>query len=210
MLKSFLAGTLILYMVLNFGCAGPFNTSSDGTARKSKDPNRGMVANRVEETLAAGTVIRASFEHPLRAEDIMPGDPFTMKVVDSLEIDDKTVVPVGSTIKGVVAESNLSGRVKGRAQMLLRFTELVLPDGKSYTIQTAGVFYLAPTVKERNGATIERASAARSRVGAPTGEGNQTVGATSGISFFGEKETGLSAGSTLNVKLMEPLKMNLS
>jgi len=197
MLKSLLAAPLILYIVLNFGCA--FNTSSDGTARQSKEPGRSAVTKGIKETLAAGTVIRASFEHPLIAEDSGPGDPFTMKVVDNLEIDDKTVVPIGSTIKGVVAESMPSGRVKGRAQMLLRFTELVLPDGKSYTIQTAGAFYLAPTAKERNGMTIESA-----------GVGNETARAASGVGLLGEKETGLCAESTLNVKLMAPLKMNLS
>jgi len=208
MFKNLLAAPLILYMVLNFGCAGPFNTSSDATSRRSKEPGRGKVSHGIEETLAAGTVIRASFEHPLIAEASV-GDPFTMKVVDNLDVDDKTVVPIGSTIKGVVAESTLSGRLKGRAQMLLRFTELVLPDGKSYTIQTAGVFYPAPTAKERNGMTIESASGPKSLIGAPAGEGNESVKA-SGVGSLGEKETGLSADSTLNVKLMEPLKMRLS
>jgi hypothetical protein len=167
-----------------------------------------MGAKGIKETLAAGTVIRASFEHPLNAEDIASGDPFTMKVVENLEINDKTVVPVGSTIKGVVAESVPSDRVRGRAQMLLRFTELVLPDGRSYPIQTAGVFYLAPASKKPDRVMIGRASGPKSSAGAHGGEANETAGGVSGV--LGETGTGLSDGSALNVKLMAPLKMTLS
>src|SRR6266508_4230807 len=103
----------IAVLLLNFGCGSPSSTSSDSTVMEPKPLNSAASQTgraKAEENLAAGTVIRASLEHSLSTENNVAGDPFTMKVVDSLKVDDKTVVPIGSTIKGVVAESVRSGR----------------------------------------------------------------------------------------------------
>jgi len=45
-----------------------------------------------------------------------------------------TVVPAGATINGEVTHVEGVGRIKGGAELTLRFTELVMPDGKSYAI----------------------------------------------------------------------------
>jgi hypothetical protein len=211
----------IAVLLLNFGCGGPSATSSDNTVMDPKPLNSAASRTgraKAQENLAAGTVIRASLEHSLSTENNTAGDPFTMKVVDSLKVDDKTVIPVGSTIKGVVAESLRSGRVKGRAQMSLRFTELVLPNGRSYAIQTASVSHIAPTTKKRDGMMIGGGAGVGALIGGIAGGGKGAgiraasgAGAGTGLVLATRgKETGFSAGSTLNVKLMEPLKMSLS
>jgi hypothetical protein len=46
-------------------------------------------------------------------------------------------VPSGSIINGEVTHIDPAGRVAGGAQVALRFTELVMPDGSSYTIAAA-------------------------------------------------------------------------
>jgi len=211
----------ISVLLLSFGCSGPSATSSDNTGVESKGLSLAggeAKSKKAEETLAAGTVIRASLNHSLSTEKNSAGDPFTMKVVDSLKVDDKTVVPIGSTIKGVVAESARSGRVKGRAQMSLQFTELILPNGKSYVIQAAGVSHMAPSTKKRDAMMIGGGAGLGAVIGGIAGGGKGAgIGAASGagagtgvVLATRGKETGFSAGSTLNVKLTEPLKMNLS
>jgi hypothetical protein len=221
MLKNLLSLLSISVLLLNFGCSGPSVTSSDSTSLESKglDLARGQAkSNKAEQTLAAGTVIRASLNHSLSTENNTAGDAFTMKVVDSLKVDEKTVVPIGSTIKGVVAESARSGRVKGRAHMALQFTELILPNGRSYPIQAAGISHMAPTTKKRDAMMIGGGAGLGAAIGGIAGGGKGAgIGAASGagagtgvVLATRGKETGFSAGSTLNVKLTEPLNMNLS
>ena len=212
---------LSLVLVFTFGCSGPSVTSSDSTGMESKGlsfSRNEATDDRKEETLAAGTVIRASLDHSLSTESNVAGDTFTMKVVDSLKVDDNTIVPIGSTIKGVVAESERSGRVKGRAHMSLRFTELILPNGRSYAIQAAGVSHVAPSTKKRDGMMIGGGAGVGALIGGIAGGGKgAAIGAASGagagtgvVLATRGKETGFAAGSALNVKLTEPLKMNLS
>jgi hypothetical protein len=221
MFRNFLALLSISVLLLNFGCGGPSVTSSDSTGIDRKLLNfarRQGGHSNVEGSLAAGTVIRACLENSLSTENNVAGDPIIMKVVDGLKIDDKTAIPIGSTIKGVVAESVRSGRVKGRAQMSLRFTELILPNGKSYAIQTASVSHIAPTTKKRDGMMIGGGAGLGALIGGIAGDGKGAgIGAASGagagtgvVLATRGKETGFSAGSTLNVKLTEPLKINLS
>jgi hypothetical protein len=128
-----------LALVLTVGCSGPSVTNSDTTG--ASDQAFSLLKKDItkkDETLAAGTVIRASLQHALTTDSNAPGDPFTAKVVDDVKVNNTVVIPLGSTVKGVVAESRRSGRVKGRAYMSLKFTEVVLPNGQSYPIQASG------------------------------------------------------------------------
>src|SRR5262249_48458489 len=112
MLKNWVTFLSISVFVVNFGCSGPSVTSSANTSTESRGlnpPSGEAKSDKAEATLAAGTVIRASLNHSLSTEKNTAGDAFTMKVVDSVKVDDRTIVPIGSTIKGVVSESARSG-----------------------------------------------------------------------------------------------------
>jgi hypothetical protein len=218
MYKILLSLVLVPLLIFEVGCGGPSVTSSN-----TLDPNENPVADlrkdveqtKDGETLAAGTLIRASFQHALTTASNAPGDNFTMKVVDSVKANDKIVIPIGSTIKGVVAEAVRSGRVKGLAYMSIRFTELVLPNGQSYPIQIANVSRRAPATKKKDGMIIGGGAGIGAAIGAIAGGGKgAAIGAASGagagtgvVLATRGKETGFSSGSTLNLKLTQPLKM---
>lgn len=219
MYKILLSLVLVPLLIFEVGCGGPSVTSSN-----TLDPNENPVADlrkdveqtKDGETLAAGTLIRASFQHALTTASNAPGDNFTMKVVDSVKANDKIVIPIGSTIKGVVAEAVRSGRVKGLAYMSIRFTELVLPNGQSYPIQIANVSRRAPATKKKDGMIIGGGAGIGAAIGAIAGGGKgAAIGAASGagagtgvVLATRGKETGFSSGSTLNLKLTQPLKMS--
>jgi hypothetical protein len=217
MFKHFFVVVSIGILLLNAGCSGPSITHSDTSREEhpvgiAKDGQE----KRGEETLAAGTVVRASFESSLSTDSNISGDPFTMKVVDSVKVDDKTLIPIGSTIRGVVAESVRSGRVKGRAHMTLRFTDLILPNGKAYAIQTSSVSHMAPSTKKRDGMMIGGGAGLGAIIGAVAGGGKgAAIGAAAGagagtgaVLATRGKETGFAAGSTLSVKLTQPLTLS--
>ncbi len=202
------------------GCSGPAVVSSNTEGLDGQSSS--LVRNDIQkmptdQTLAAGTVIRASLERALSTENNAPGDTFTLTVVDAVKVDDHTVIPVGSTIKGVVAESVRSGRVKGRAHMTLKFTELVLPNGKAYPLQVATVSRMAPSTKKRDAMVIGGGAGLGTLIGAIAGGGKgAAIGAVAGggagtgaVLATRGKETGYSSGSTLSLRLNEPLKVRL-
>ena len=119
-------------LVIGVACSGPSVTSSDSTgvggptlgiAKKDIDAKKGA------ETLAPGTVIQASLQHSLTTERNAPGDPISLTVINDVKLNDKVLIPSGSTVRGIVAEATRSGRVKGVAYMALRFIEIILPNG---------------------------------------------------------------------------------
>jgi hypothetical protein len=220
MRKSYLAILGGFLLLMSAACSGPSVTNSDSTG--ISDEPFGSIKKDIdakkEQTLAAGTVIRASFQHSLTTDSNAPGDPFTMKVVDDVKARDKVVIPIGSTVKGVVAESKRSGRVQGRAYMALRFTEVVFPNGQSYPIQASGASRMAPGTKKKDAMIIGGGAGIGTAIGAIAGGGKgAAIGAATGggagtgaVLATRGKETGFSSGSSLNIKLTEPLKVNLS
>ena len=156
MRNSYLAILPGMVFLMTTGCAGPSVTSSDttGFAERSISSIKKAIEGKKQETLAAGTVIRASLQHSLTTDSNAPGDPFTMKVVDDVKVNDKIVIPLGSTVRGIVAESKRSGRVKGRAYMALRFTEVVLANGQIYPIQASGASRMAAGTKKKDAMII--------------------------------------------------------
>jgi hypothetical protein len=202
-------------------CSGPSTVSSNtnGTDEQSLSSVKKEIRKSPDnETLAVGTVIRASLDRTLSTGNDSAGDTFTMRVVDPVRINDRTVVPIGSTVKGMVAESVRSGRVKGLAHMTVKFTELVLPNGKSYPIQVASISRTAPSTKKKDAMIIGGGAGLGSIVGAIAGGGKGAAigaaaggGAGSGVVLATRgKETGFASGTTLNLRLSEPLKISLS
>ena len=157
-----------LALILTAGCTGPSVTSSDttGAADQALSVVKKDIDAKTEETLAAGTVIRASLQHALTTDSNAPGDPFTAKVVDDVKVNNTVVIPLGSTVKGVVAESKRSGRVQGRAYMSLKFTEVVLPNGQSYPIQASGTSRTAPGTKKKDAMIIGGGAGIGTAIGA--------------------------------------------
>ena len=211
-----LIGSLLLVLA---GCSGPSVTSSDSSG--SDQPIRSAkvdIQQNKAQTLAAGTVIRASLEDSLATDMNKPGDAFTMKVLDDVKVNHKTVIPMGSTIRGAVAECQRSGRVKGRAYMSLRFSELVLPSGRTYPIEASGASRLAPTTKKRDALMIGGGAGLGTAIGAIAGGGKgAAIGAAAGggagtgaVLATRGKEAGFPAGITLSVKLARPVSLQES
>jgi hypothetical protein len=209
-----------LALILTAGCSGPSVTNSDttGVTDQSLSVVKKDMDAKKEQTLVAGTVIRASLQHALTTDSNAPGDLFTARVVDDVKVNDAVVIPLGSTVKGVVSESRRSGRVQGRAYMSLKFTEVILPNGQSYQLQASGASRTAPGTKKKDAMIIGGGAGIGTAIGAIAGGGKgAAIGAvTGGAAGTGAvlatrgKETGFASGSAVNVKLTQPLKVNLS
>jgi hypothetical protein len=85
------------------------------------------------------TALRIRLDDTLTSTDSQVGDPFSATVVDEGEYRNARVY-------GHVTEIDMSGKIKGRTSMMLRFDRLVMPDGRRAAIHAEIVeLYHAPS-----------------------------------------------------------------
>jgi len=85
------------------------------------------------------TALRVRLDDTLTSTDSQVGDPFSATVVDQGGYRNARVY-------GHVAQIDMSGKVKGRTSMMLRFDRLVMPDGRRRPIHAEIVqLYHAPS-----------------------------------------------------------------
>ena len=138
-------GALLAVLVVGWiGCGKQQNASAgrDSTtmaqgegAKEGGEPGGTAASTHAEtHTLPAGTTLVASLHTTIDTGKNHVGDPIRLTTVESERVDGVAVVPAGSTIRGQVTHIDPAGRIAGGAELTLRFTELVLPNGKSYAI----------------------------------------------------------------------------
>ena len=89
------------------------------------------------EVLVIGTHMLAALQGAVDTGRNHVGDKVALRTLEDIRVNEMTVVPSGSVINGEVTRIDPAGRVAGGAELTLRFTELVMPDGSSYTIAAA-------------------------------------------------------------------------
>jgi hypothetical protein len=145
-------------------------------------------------TIPDGTRIQAKLETSLSSKTNRQGDRFTAKVIESIMVAGKEVIPAGTTLEGRVAEVKGAGRVKGRSEMNLSYERLIFPNGVSETI-VASQAELDETQKEQVDPKEGTVKGESSRKG-DTAEvaGGAAVGAGIGAIAGGAKGTAIGAG----------------
>ena len=89
------------------------------------------------QVLTIGTHMVAALQGTVDTGRNHVGDKVALRTLEDIRVDEMTAVPSGSVINGEVTHIDPAGRVAGGAQLTLRFTELVMPDGSSYQIAAA-------------------------------------------------------------------------
>ena len=107
------------------------------------------------------TALRIRLDDTLTSADSQVGDPFSATVVDQGDYRNARVY-------GHVAEIDMSGKVRGRTSMMLRFDRLVMSDGRRSPIHAEIVeLYHAPSGEKST-------SKARSNPAAEDGKASNT------------------------------------
>jgi hypothetical protein len=97
-------------------------------------PNTNPAPNAKIE-LPSGTHIPLVLHNAISTRSAQPGDPVYFETSFPVMLDGKVIVPAGSWVSGVVTEAKHAGRVKGRAELMLRLNTLILPN--AYTVSLA-------------------------------------------------------------------------
>ena len=174
-----------------------------------------VAAARPDTELPEGTVIPVKFETTVSSATSNAEDKVVAVVREDVRAGGRVVIPAGSELRGHVTTARRSGKVKGRAYLALRFTQLSM-DGKTYAVSTATVSKQAPKSHERDTKVITGSAVAGALVGAVADGGKgaavgAAVGAGAGtgvvLATRGE-EVSLPAGTRWRVRLTSPLSLD--
>ena len=94
-----------------------------------------VAAGKVE--VPVGTHLPLVLHNAISTRSAQKGDPLYFETTDPVIINGHVVIPAGSYVSGEVTETKRAGRVKGRAQIAVRLTTMILPN--AYVVSLAAV-----------------------------------------------------------------------
>lgn len=127
----------------------------------------------------SGTVMEVELLEGLSSQTSEPGDIFRVRVASDVETDGAVGIPAGSEILGVVTEAVPLKKIGGQAKLSLKFTDLVLPSGKTVPIQ-ASLVTEGRSETRKDAATIGGAAAGGAILGRVLSRKDRSRGAVIG------------------------------
>jgi peptidoglycan hydrolase-like protein with peptidoglycan-binding domain len=165
-------------------------------------------------TVPAGSVIIVRTATPLQSSTAQVGQTFGTFVTDTLRLDNYTVIPAGSRIRGTISYAKPATRQESGV-IQVDFNQLMLPDGTTYPI-VAKLTSTDPAERQQIDASPDPRVVlvgGRGGIGAAIAGAGSTNSAPSGIlaALGGLLSTGsnvnVPAGTRLAVQLEEPLSL---
>jgi len=165
-------------------------------------------------TVPAGTVFIVRTATPLESSNAQVGQSFGTFVTDTLRLDNYTVIPAGSRIRGTISYAKPATRQESGV-IQVDFNQLILTDGTSYPI-VAKLTSTDPNERAQIDASPDPRVVlvgGRGGIGAAIAGAGSTNSAPSGIlaALGGLLSTGsnvnVPAGTRLAVQLEEPLTL---
>lgn len=94
-----------------------------------------------EYTVDPGTRIPLSLINTISTKHSAEGDRVYLETAFPILVNGRIVIPVGSYVAGTVTQIRKPGRVKGKAELYVRFDSLTLPNGvtRDFRARLAGV-----------------------------------------------------------------------
>ena len=182
MLKSIQFLALVVAMVLLAGCAAGADQSQTESTPPGMASDRPGSANVHMVSVPAGTELTLALDTSLSSGTSVAGDAFSATVVESIVMQDRDVIPAGSTIEGRVTEVTPAKAGSGKATLGLSFGALRLASG--YHTNVVGSFQeVTGSRKGRNAAIIGGSAAGGALLGRILGK--DTRGAVIGTIIGG-------------------------
>ena len=141
--------------------------SSDGSssAGRSERSQSAPAPRQAALVLPEGTNIPVSLETALSTASSNAGDMAVARVSSNVEVGGHVVVPAGSEVRGRVTTSVRSGKVKGRARLVVAFDTIVV-NGHEHPVDLRPIDVTARSGKKKDGAMIAGGAGAGALIGA--------------------------------------------
>jgi hypothetical protein len=132
----------------------------------------------------SGTIISIALSAYLNTRSTQVGDPFYADVVYPVWVQQRLIIPKGSTIKGTVTEVVRPGRIKGKGRLALRIDDILLPNGVQRDLVAVfhGIHGSGDEKIDRKSETVEAGASKGEDAGQIVGPASQgaLIGAISG------------------------------
>jgi hypothetical protein len=92
--------------------------------------------NRIEYVIPAGTEIQVMLDQALSSRSSNPNDRVSASTVQAIRIDDRTVVPAGATVTGMVEEVRSKSRGQHDGWLKVNFDSLTPEGGRPTAIRS--------------------------------------------------------------------------
>ena len=186
-----------------------------------------------EITLPTGTKIPLALKHAITTKSAHEGDAVYAETTFPIVLNDRIIIPAGSYVQGSISNVKRPGRVKGRAEVLVHFSTLILPNG--YTLLLPGAVDNVPgmdngrmkgkegtiqgeSTKGKDAARIAEAAGTGGLIGAAAdgGKGAAVGGAGGGLIGLAAvllsrgPDLRLEAGSTMETVLERPITVDMA
>jgi hypothetical protein len=208
-------GTVISVLSIGAWAAQPAALASN-----AGDTNTAPVAapDYREVLIPAGTVLSVELRSRVASDASHVEDSVAGRLRRPIVIRGLTAIPAGSSLSGHVTDVERSGRVKGRARVAFRFSQIDLPgEGNRVAIRTNVVARQAQATKKADAAKIGGGAAGGALIGAIVGGGD---GAAKGAAIGGAAGTGvvlgtrgkeirLGPGTPVSVRLLRPITIRV-
>jgi len=173
-------------------------------------------AARVEEalTVPAGSNVEVRLNESLGTRSNRPGDHFDGILEAPLMSNGRVAAPRGSEVYGVIRESAPSGRLKGRAVLMVGL-ESISVNGRRVPIRTDSQVRTSARHRKRNLILIGGGTGTGAMIGALAGGGvGAAIGAGAGAAagftgavITGKKQVRIPAETVLNFRLSRPVTL---
>ena len=104
------------------------SAGSSASAATSKASSQ-AVAKKAQIEVVSGTHLPLVLHNAISTRTARPGDPVYFETIFPVMVDGHVVIPAGSYVSGEITESKRPGRVKGRGELMMKLTEMILPNG---------------------------------------------------------------------------------
>jgi hypothetical protein len=170
-----------------------------------------------EVVIPAGTILRLRPLNSFGSDISRVEESVSARLVRTVYVNGREVLPAGSTAYGVVTEARRAGKVKGRARVGVRFTQIAPRDGQRYRMRTRSWVAVAPGTKKKDALTIGIPAAGGAVIGGLVGgKKGAAIGAAAGggggtavVLTTRGKEVRVGRAATLAVRLIEPLTVRV-
>jgi hypothetical protein len=204
----------------------PSSERSPAPAANSPSPN-----NAPEQLIVpAGTRLPLVLHNAISTRNAQPGEPLYLETVFPVIVNGRIAIPAGSYVQGEITEAKRPGKGKGGAEVRIRLTTLILPNG--YTVNfdavptnagTGGGEYAdkegqinkdrdkaadAGTVITTTGAGAGIGAIAGGAKGAGIGAGLGAAAGLAAVLMTRGPELELPRGSSVDIMLDRPLSLD--
>jgi type IV secretion system protein VirB10 len=176
-----------------------------------------------------GTVIPIVLTEYLNTHNSQVGDVFYADTTYPIWVQQRLVIPKGSTVRGTVTEVIRPGKIKGKGRLAVRFDDILLPNGvkREFVASFRGIHgpgdeslsrksetVTAGGSKGEDAGTVVGTTSQGAIIGAIAGHGSgAAIGAGAGAAvgvatmlFTRGRDLVLSPGTRFDIELIKPMK----